>query len=449
MEVKVENVSNVKKRLIVEIPNERVKEEIDKAFDDLKKKAVIKGFRVGKVPRSVLERYYKKDVYEDVAKTLVEDTFPKAIKEAELSVIETEELDSPPIDPTSNYKYEVLVQHLPEIPEIQFGGLKLKKTDYKVSDKEIEAQLEILSRHLAEYKPITDDRPVTYEDIVVIDAQGFKDGEPFEDAPYRENSIVKIAPENEAGPFEKALIGMKIGEERTFDVKYPEDHPKNELAGQTITFTVRLREIQKEIIPALDDENIKKLGDYSSVEELKDKIRSQLQAEYDKRSFQELAEQVYEALIPSELDVPDALVEQELEGMHKDAMMYFARHGLSMESVGMDKESFNKTYRENAVKLVQRKLFLAKIIEQEKLKIKPEVIEAKYREIADHMGQPLETIKSFYEKDPNARISLEHTILEKKALDLILDNAEIETVSPEPEGDDTPEAGAGEEDTVK
>lgn len=211
MQVTVEDVSAVKKKIHVEIPKEEVSKELDAAYKDLKKKAKIKGYRPGKVPRPVLERLFKKDVHSDVIQNLVQESFPKALQETDLAVIDTSDIDTPELDPDSDFKYNATVELKPELPEVNFKGLEIKKTEYPVSDGEIDAQVEMLRKHLAEYHTITEDRPAAEGDYITIDYEGSVDGQPYPPTAFTEDHAIKIGDKAFTEDFDKALAGMKPG----------------------------------------------------------------------------------------------------------------------------------------------------------------------------------------------------------------------------------------------
>ena len=159
MHVTVEDVSGVKKTLHIEIPQEEVVRELDSAYSQLKKTAKIKGFRPGKAPRSVLERMFKKDVHADVSSKLIKESFIDALKKTDLKVIGNPELDPPDLKANEDYKYDATVEVKPDIKDIDFKGLKLKKNRYTVNDAEIELQLKALQKNLTRHKPIAEERP--------------------------------------------------------------------------------------------------------------------------------------------------------------------------------------------------------------------------------------------------------------------------------------------------
>ena len=438
MQVTVEDLSTVKKVLHIEIPEKVVVSELDKVYKDLKKKAKVKGFRQGKTPRAVLERLYKKDVNADVSSKLIQESLVDAIQETGLKIVAKPEVEPPVMDENVPYKYAAAVEIEPEIETVDFKGLTLKKNLYGVSAEEMDAQLKMLQKNLAQQKTLGEDRPAQEGDFVLIDYEGFKDGIPFAETQKTENFTLKIGDGPILKEFDEQLIGMRTGETREVKVHFPEDYFNNKVAGLEITFHVKLNGIREIVLPAIDDEFAKDLGQYETLEQLKDAIRNNLKNGYEKRSKQEVQEQIYIALLEkTNFEVPDSWIDLELKGIIEETERSFAHHGITLEERGLTKESLEEKYRGTAEKQVKRHLILNKIIEQENLTISDEDLENGYKDMAQAFNKPLEEIKNFY-KQKGSNIELFKTsLLEKKALELIIENSSQEIVEPELESKNT------------
>ncbi len=432
MQVTVEDVNSVKKILHIEIPEDKVARELDNAYKNLKKTAKIKGFRPGKAPRSVLERLYKKDVHNNVSSKLLQDSFVEAIKETDLNIVGNPKIDPPGLDEKGPYKYDATVEVKPEIEEIDFKSLTLKKSLYRVTDREIDVQVKMLQKNLARQNPITEDRAVREDDFVLIDYEGFKDGKPFAETQKTENFTMKIGTGHILKTFDEQLIGMKPGDNRGIKVDFPDDYFNDKLANLEINFQVKLNEIREELLPEIDDEFAKRLGQYETLDDLKNAITDNLNQGYAKRVEQELNEQIYEALIAkSEFEVPDSMVDYELEGIIEEAERSFAYHNKSMEDLGLSKEILSEKYRDTAEKKVRRHLILGKIIEQEDMTLTDQELEDGFKEMAQTFNQPLEHIKNYYKQNEDKIEFFKHTLLEKQAVKLIIESSTIEEVEPE------------------
>ncbi|NNF97803.1 MAG: trigger factor [Desulfobacteraceae bacterium] len=434
MKVTVEDQSSVKKVLHIEVPKEKVVQEIDDAYKSIRKTAKIKGFRPGKAPRSVLVQRFGKDVKGDVTSKLIQEAFIEALKETQLKMVGNPNVDPPDLSETDDYKFDATIEVNPEIADIEFKGLELKKNLYSAGDEEVDAQLTMLQKKLAKQTPLEDDRPAQTGDFVLIDYEGFKDGEPFAETQKTENFTLKLGDAMITETFDEALLGMTGNTDKEFTIEFPKDHFNSKLAGHTILFKAHLNEIREEVLPAIDDEFAKQLGPFATLKELNDKILENLTQGYDKRSEQELNEQIFRQLLDkTEFEVPESLVDMELDGIIREAEASFANSNTSLEDLGISREGLSEKYRDTAEKQVRRHLILSKLIEQEKMEVADDALNAGFQEIADAYQQPVENIKKFYETDKQKLELFKHTLLEKQAIKLIIDNSKIEEIIPEKE----------------
>ncbi len=436
MQVTVEDVSSVKKTLHIEVPQDVVARELDSAYNTLKRTAKIKGFRPGKVPRSVLERMFGKDVRADVSSKLIQNSFLDALKETELNIVGQPKVDPPELDPKAPYKYDATVEITPEIDDIDFKGMKLKRTNYEFSGDEVDAQLKMLQKNLARHEQISEDRPVREDDIVLIDYEGFKDGKPFAETGKTENFTLRIGAGVISEYFDSQLIGMKAGETKEIAESFPEDSANKSLAGNDITFQVMLNEIRHEVLPEIDDVMAKKVGQYEDLDQLKAAIEDNLKQGYAKRTEQEINEQIFSKLIDkTDFEAPDVMVEMELQGIIEEAERSFAYQNTSLEQMGLSREDIAEKYRDTALKQVKRHLILGKVIDQEDLQLSDDEVENGLKEMSENFGHPLEDIKKYYDENKDKLDLFKHTLLEKKAINLIIESSKIEDVEPEIEAE--------------
>jgi trigger factor len=404
---------------------------LNDAYKQLKNTAKIKGFRKGKAPRSVLERRFQKDVHNDVSSKLIQDSFIPALEDAHLDIVGKPEIDPPALDKKGPYKYSAAVEIKPEIEDIDFKNLTLKKFLYHVTDEEMDAQLKMLQKNLAQQNPIDEDREVRENDFVLIDYQGFKNGKPFADTQQTENYAMKVGEGKILKEFDDQLMGMKAGDHREIKVKFPQDYHNGKLASQEITFQVKLHEIREEVLPEIDDEFAKNFGEYETLKDLKDAIIQNLDQSYAKRAEQEMNEQIFQSLLEkTEFELPDSMVDYELEGIIKEFERTLSYHNKSLEDQGLSREILWERHRELAEKKVRRHLILDKIVEQEKMTLSDEDLENSFKEMAKGYNQPVEEIKRYYSQNKDNLELFKQTLLEKHALDLIIKNSIIEEVEP-------------------
>ena len=431
MEVTVENLNSVKKILHIEIPEDVVASELDLAYKNLKKTAKIKGYRPGKAPRSVLERLFKKSVHSDLSSKLLQDSFVDAIREKDLKIVGVPQIDPPELDAKGPYKYDATVEVTPEIGDIDFKGLNLKKTAYKISNEEMNAQLKMLQKNLAQLKTIEENRSLKKGDFALIDYEGFKNGKPFDETQKTENFTLEIGKGKIAKEFDEQLIGMKKGDIKEINIHFPEDYSNKNLANIDISFQVKLNEIREEVLPEINDEFAKELGNYKTLNELKGVITDNLKQGYDKRTEQELSEQIFSALIAkNDFEVPDVMTEYELDSIVAEVEGSLAQSNRSMEQIGLTKEGIKEKYRDTAVKQVKRHLILKRLMDQEKLILADEDLEEGFKDMSKTFDKPVDEIKTFYNQNNEKLDLFKNTLLEKQTIKLIIDNSNIEDVEP-------------------
>ncbi|MCP4114453.1 MAG: trigger factor [Desulfobacteraceae bacterium] len=434
MQLKIEEKSTVKKVLHVEIPKEDVAKELNKAYNDLKKTASIKGFRKGKAPRKVLENRFSKDVHADIAPRLIQDAFSEALEEHKFNLVGGPQVDPPELNPEADYCFDIAIEVRPELDDLEFKGIELKQTMYEASDEEVDAQLEMIRKTMATKQPVTEERPVKAEDFVLIDYEGFVDGKPFDQAPKVENYVMAIGGDTLPEEFSAKLTGVIPEKELDIDVAYPEDHADNGLAGKTVCYKVLLKEIQEQILPPLDDALVENLGQFENLEALKAAILDNLKKGYEQRIHQELSEQIFTTLLEkNEFELPDAMVEMELEGIIAEAEQAYAQNNINLEDVGMSKDFLKTQYRDVAEKQARRHVLLGKIIEQEKLELTEEELEAGFEEMAAGMNASVDAVKNLFNMNAQQLEYYKHTQLEKKAVRLIIEQGAVTEVAPEPE----------------
>ncbi|MDY0131227.1 MAG: trigger factor [Desulforegulaceae bacterium] len=432
MQVTVEDHSSVKKTLHIEISEDEVKKEMDSAYGDLRKNVKLNGFRSGKAPRSVLEAKFGNDVKEDVISTLVQRGFLEAAQNNDFAIIGQPEFkDIESFDGKSAYKFDIVIDVKPEIKDIDYKGLELKKPKYEFSEEEVDLQLEMLRKNLSKKIPVEEARESVEGDLIEVNVHGTIDGEavpPFDGIKGRRYRLGnKLFSEG----FDKEVLGMKAGETKTFDLEFPEDYHTDSVKGKTLSMTVELGVILEEQLPELDDEFAKDLGNFETLEDAKKEIRSNLKQGYDKRSEQELNEQIFEQLIKrADFELPENLVNMELDQIINEAERSFEANGTSLEMIGKTRESLKEDYKGIAEDQVRRHLLLDAVVNQEKLEISDQELEEGFEELALNFNQQAEFIRGFYNENPDKLDLFKHTLLEKKALKLIIDSNDVSEYIP-------------------
>jgi trigger factor len=389
----------------------------------------IKGFRPGKVPRSLLERRFKKEMLGEVSGQLIQNSYVEAMREAKLAPLGEPALDRPDLEAGQSYHYSATIEVRPPIADLNLKGLRLKEMVHTVEDEEIETQLRILQKRSAQLKTVDDERPVENGDMVLIDYEGFKDGNAFEPAGKTENFLVEVGSGQMLTAFEQQLVGLRVNSTKEFAVQFPEDYYNNDLAGLEVTFRVILKEIKEEILPELDDEFAKDLGTYQTLAEVKDAIREHLEREYEAQSKRQLREDIIDLLIEQhDFELPESLVNEELAAMVRHSQKAMADRGVSSEGSGATEGELFERHRPLAERQVREYLLLQKVIEQEQIPLTDEALEEAYEELARVMNQPVGTIKQFHGQYTDVYETFRQKTIEKQAITRVMEESEIERV---------------------
>ena len=438
MQVKIEDKSSVKKVLSFEIPKETIAKELNKAYNELKKTADVKGFRKGKIPRKVLENRFAKDVHADVAPRLIQNSFVETIQEHKLNIVGGPQMDPPELNPDEAYAFEITVEIKPELDDIEFEGIALEKTKYEVSDAEIESQIYMIQKTMAKKETVEEPRPVKETDFVLIDYEGFLNGDSFAGTPKIENYVMGIGQGALPKEFSEKLIGAIPVQSLEIEVSYADDFHDEALKGKTIVYKVNLKEIQEEVLPEANDDLVKDLGKFETLDEVKTSIRENLEKGNIQRVKHEMSEQVFVQLLEKYVfEVPDAMVDGELNGIIMEAEQAYAQNNTSLEDAGLSREILKTQYRDVAEKQARRHLILDKLITQETLELTDEELDKSFEEMALGMNAPVDSIKNYFKMDPKQLEYYTHTQLEKKAIDLIIEKGSVSEVEPKTDQEDT------------
>ncbi len=432
MKVSLEDVSDIQKRLSIEIPAETVNKHYNQTIAQFRKSVAVPGFRKGRVPKSILEREYGEHIKNEVLERLIKETLADAIKEADVTMLLEPQFDSSSeIKEGQDFKYSVLIDVEPEIELPEYKGIELTKPAVEVTDEEIDEQLRQLQKHFGKVTPVDEQRPVQEGDIAIIDYKAFIDGQEVDDLAMTDY-YVEVGSGNLNEEFEKGLIGMEKGEEKEITITYPEDAVNSKVAGKTVTYRVSLKNIQTRDLPELNDEFAQSIGiGLKTLDDLKQKIREQIKKDKEEAAESALRQQVFDQLLEkADFPVSERLIEKKLDQMIDNIAGHLQERGMNLERAGLDETRLREKMREDAVKQVKTELILDKIAETEKIEIEGEEL-SQYADYVDQNYQDMGVDRS----------QLQSAIFEsvlpklraKKTLDFIIENAKIKEAGPEAE----------------
>ncbi len=430
MQVQVARISPVVMELAVEVPATEVQAELEKAYSTLQRKAHVRGFRPGKAPRQVLVRLYGPQVASDVMNSLVQGTLPKALTEQKVTPInQPQVVEAGKVDQGSAFSYKARFEVQPEIESVDYEGLELARPPVVADEKMVEEQLELLRKQHARLEAPEPARPAQKGDVVTIDftldVGGARLQEAGSEAVQLEIGSGQVLPELDA-----ALTGKSVDDAFDVEAKLPDTNPREDLRGKASTFHVKVKDVKQRVLPALDDELAKDIGNFQTLVELRADVHTRLQKMLKDQSDTSVAEQIVEHLSTrNPIDVPPSLIEQQCRMMEMDLLQNARRMGQRPTQ-----EDFQKVHGQvhaDAEKKVRAGLLMAAIARKHDIKVDDSDIQKGLEELAVETGKNVAKVRAEY-NDPQRRQVLIGMILEDKVLDIIEAKAKIREGHPEP-----------------
>ena len=426
MSVKIEKQDNSKVVLEFTMSKEDFNKNLDKAFAKNAKYFKAPGFRNGKVPRAIVEKMYGETVlFDSVIEDTVDEEYRIAIEENNLEVVSKPELDIKQIGKDKDLIYTVTVFVKPEAIVKDYKGIEVKKFNTKVSKKDIDNALE-QARDKNARTVTVEDRALEMKDISTIDFEGFVDGVAFEGG-KGENFELTIGSGQFIPGFEEQLVGMKIGEEREINVKFPDEYHAENLTGKDAMFKVKLISIKSKVLPELDDEFAKDISEFDTLEEYKKDVEKKLKEEKEKQAEADKEAQAIEKIVENtEVNIPDSMIEDQMEQMVEQFNANLSYQGLNLETyckyLGTTVEAFKETLKPQATKDVKLKLALEYIAKAENITATDEDINAKIDELAKEYGnENADSLKN----NENIKKYMSERVLQDKTLKVVLDNVVV------------------------
>lgn len=421
---KTNNANEVKFEITVEA--EKFDEAIKKVYFKSAKYFNIPGFRKGKAPIQIVEKYYGKEIfYEDAFNEIAQETLEEAVEENKLQVVSRPDIEVTQIEKGKDLIFTAIFQTKPEAELGKYKGIEIKKIEYNVSDEDIEHELGHMQEHNSRMITI-EDRPVEKGDIATIDFEGFVDEVAF-DGGKAEGHELEIGSNTFIPGFEDQIIGMKIDEEKDVNVQFPKEYFSKDLAGKDATFKVKLHEIKKKELPKLDDEFAKDVSEFDTLKELKEDIKAKKQKENDEKAKYETENEVIKKVYDNmKVDVPSGMIEIEIDNMLKDVEQRLSYQGLKLEQylqmMGKTQEDMRKEYEPQAIDGIKSRLALEAVIKAEKIEATDKEIDEKLKEMAKNYGK--DNDEEFL-KNENVRNYIKQGLESEKAIEFLVKNAKI------------------------
>ena len=433
MEYNVEELSPVKRKITVEVPAEEANAAIATTIALYRMQVDVKGFRKGKVPSTVVESKYRKQIYGEATTDLINYQINEIMSGLSLQPMSRIDVDAKELVRDEDFKYSIEFEVAPSLDLPKYKGLAAEEVDVVVADEEVsEVESRILANN-AEVKVIEDVRPPKDGEVASVSFGAYQDGKVV-DGIQAENFDLVLG-ENQALPeFEEMLKTMTTGESGETEITFPADFINTNLAGQTVLMKAKLHAVKERIVPKMTDEVAKKAG-FKDVETMRTGIResyaSQRKQMNKSTAQSELLKSVIEGI--KEFPLPPAMVEDRIDRLIQDLEYKLDRQGKGFQSMGKTPEQLREDFRAEAEQTVKTEIFLLAVAAEEGLEISPEEIESTLTQLAMQTRQPLHELKKYYE-DNNLIVPLKDRLLCDKASELIYDSAEIKLVAPPSDG---------------
>jgi trigger factor len=428
MKASIEQITAVKKRLTVEIEAEEVDKKIEEAYKELKKKAKVDGFRPGKVPRNILQRYFGAQVNEDVKRGLLSETLPQAFEETKIFPVAMPVIENESLKTGEGYKYVALMEVRPDFELKDYMGLEVDKEILSVSDDSVNSQLEEIRRVNSRLKPLEEDRGIRNDDCAIIEYEAFEGLKPIEDVKAK-NFLVRVGSNQFHPEFEKGLLGLKAGESAEITVDFAQDDSNTKLAGKKVLFKVQVTDVKIMETPDLNDDFAKSLSaDFSDLETLKNRIREDIRGREEKRVDREMKRRLLDKISATvSFDLPESLVESEMRYAVESVKQNLLRMGSNFEKSGLTEAKVREDFRAASEKRVKDLLILGEIARQNDLSVSEIELEQGFADLAKGMGQDAKVVRQYYEAK-GLLDGFQDRLLEEKTLNYLVKGAKIREI---------------------
>lgn len=421
MQANLENLSQLERRLSVSVPMGEIDTEIENRLKQLSRTVKMHGFRPGKVPFKVVQQQYGPQVRNEVLGDMLQRTFGDAVRQQNLRVAGYPQFDAKPAaDGAQTFDYTATFEVYPEVAVGDLSSAKVERPSLSVGDTELDHTLEIMRKQRVTFEPA--DRAAANGDQVRMAYKGTIDGTEFPGGAADDFPVVlgegRLLPD-----FEKNVVGLKKGESRTFELKFPDDYHGKEVAGKTASFTVTVNEVGAAKLPAVDADFAKALGIADGdVAKMRDEVKANLEREVKARIKARVKDQVMQALLDNvKIETPKALVAMEVDRMREMAKQDFAARGMKVDDMPFPADVFEK----QAHRRVTLGLILGEIVRANSLQAKPEQVRAQVEEQAQTYEKPDEVVKWFYQSPERVR-DIEAYVVEENVVSWVLGKVKVE-----------------------
>ena len=425
MEVKIEKSDKNAVKLEIKVGSDVFEECMNKSFNKNKTKYNIPGFRKGKAPRNMIERYYGEQVlYEDAINLACGDAYDKAVDENDIHPVDRPEIDIVQIGNGQDLIFTATVTVKPEVELGEYKGLEAKKDPVSITEEDVETELKRVAERNAKLISV-EDRPVQTGDILNIDFEGSVDGVPFEGGTSKGHTL-EIGSGSFFPGFEEQLVGFLVNDEKDINVKFPEDYNSKDLAGKEAVFKVKVNEIKFKQLSEINDDFAGDVSEFETLEEYKADIRNKLTEKAQNTADRKYEDEIVKKAADNAIcEIPEVMVNKRLDDMMRQFDMTLRYQGLNLQGymnmMGIDEAKLREDYRESAHQDVKTQLVIEKIAEVEKIDCSPQEYDEELSKMAESYHQPVEEMMKHLHEDDIEYIKT--SVISKKTIAILADNA--------------------------
>lgn len=429
MKATLETVSNLQRKLNIQVPASEVKAAFNNAYASIQKHVAIKGFRKGKAPIQTVKSLYGDRVKQDVVNDLVQKYYSTALREHSLNPVSFPTIEFDSLTESADFAFTAEFEVRPEVVLKQVEKLQVQREKFVLDDAFVNNTLEDIRKSRSVNVPVLEDRPAQKGDIAVIDFKGFLDSGELENG-SAEGHELELGSNMFIPGFEEGVTGMTVGSEKEVQIKFPDDYHVSHLAGQPVKFQVKLHKLLKKDLPELNDAFAKEMGGkYETLEDLKTAIKEDFTKREEKRIKDELKDRLMKALVEKNpVDVPNSLLAEQKKALIEDLQKRMESQGMGGEQFEDYKQKWDSDFDETAKFMIRSSFLLDKIAEDNKLKATDADLEAKFDEYAKQTGIELARVKEFYaDEDRSSR--LRYQLTEERVVDWLISMADVKEVA--------------------
>ena len=423
MKTEFQDVSETQKNITIEIPSEVVDAEIDRVAKDYSKQARLPGFRPGKVPSNIIKQRFRDQIHHDVMHDLIPRAVEEALQERGIEPVTTPDIKDVSLREGEPLKFTAAIETVPPFDPGDLSTITLRQPSSAITDDAVERTLERLRERGAKHETV-EGRPIGDGDTAVLDIDRT---DPDGKVDHHDNVSVELGATGNPPGFDQNLVGLSAGEEKTFAVHFPEDYPVTDMANTDVTFKVKLNEVRRKVLPVLDDEFAKDVGDFESLAALRARVRGDMEADAEQHAKQHVRTDLLKALAERvTFELPSSLVDREIDRRLEEFARRLIEQNVDPRKAGIDWGQFREAQREPARSAVASTLVLDELARRENLAVSPEDVDKEVDQFATRSGRTPAAVRAQLEKEGGlARLAA--SLRREKAVDFAMSHAKMTT----------------------